>query len=290
MAKRGKINMSVRFGTAGNSLSFASMGYSCNADLPGYLRLFGLDAYEYQCGHGVRISPSSAKAFGVLMKEAGIWVSVHAPYYISLSSVDEVKRLNSVGYIKQTAQLAKDMGAERIVVHSGSCAKISRASALALASETLRLALRELEIGGLSDIHICPETMGKVNQLGTVDEVLQLCSIAESMIPCLDFGHIDARGQGALPDVSSFERVFERVENKLGAHRAKHIHIHFSKIEHTRGGELRHLTFADSGFGANFEDLINVIIKKNCEPVIICESAGTQAEDAKIMRDYWLSL
>jgi deoxyribonuclease-4 len=280
--------MPLKCGPAGNAASFFSMGYSKNVDIPKYLTFFGLDAYEYQCGHGVRISKENAQIFGKLMQEAGISVSVHSPYYISLSSVDETKRKKSVKYILQTAQAAKDMGAQRIVVHSGSCAKISRQEALFFAKETLQLALKELKMNGLDDIYICPETMGKVNQLGTVEEVLELCSLSEFLVPCMDFGHIDARGQGALPDEHSFEVLFEKIENKLGTERMKSIHIHFSKIEFTDGGEVRHLTFDDKRFGADFKDLINVIIKKNGEPIIICESSGTQAEDAKTMKDYYL--
>ncbi|GHV28817.1 hypothetical protein FACS189481_0250 [Clostridia bacterium] len=279
--------MPVKFGTAGNPLSFFDMGYSKLSDLPAYLKTFGLEAYEYQCGRGVRVAPEKAREFGRLMAENKITLSVHAPYYISLSSVDEKKRLNSIKYILQTARVAKEMGAERIVVHAGSCSKISREQALTFAKDTLKIALRQLERNNLESVHICPETMGKVNQLGTLDEVLEMCLLDEMMIPCVDFGHIDARGQGALSDEQSFERLFEAVENKLGNQRMKNMHIHFSKIEFTKGGERKHLTFKDTAFGANFEDLINVVIKKHCEPVIICESSGTQAEDAKTMRDYY---
>ncbi|MBQ9920287.1 MAG: endonuclease IV, partial [Clostridia bacterium] len=70
----------------------------------------------------------------------------------------------------------------------------------------------------------------------------------------------------------------------------KEFHSHFSKIEYSAGGEKKHLTFEDTVFGPNFEPLMELIYKKNLSPTFICESAGTQAEDAKVMKDYYLSL
>jgi deoxyribonuclease-4 len=131
--------------------------------------------------------------------------------------------------------------------------------------------------------------MGKVNQLGTVDEVIEMCLLSGSLVPCIDFGHVDARGQGALPDEQSFEEIFCAVEEKLGCARLKNMHIHFSKVAFTKGGESRHCTFEETQFGADFKHLLNVVIKKQCEPTIICESRGTQAEDAKTMRDYYMA-
>ena len=165
----------MKFGPAGNSDSFYEMGFKHSLQIPEYLTAMGLNAFEYQCGRGVNIGEDKARQFGEAAKGAGITLSLHAPYYISMSSTDEEKRLNSVNYILSSARAAKAMGADRIIVHTGSCGKISREEALNLAADTMRLSLAALDNEGLSDIHICPETMGKVNQLGTLDEVLSLC-------------------------------------------------------------------------------------------------------------------
>ena len=119
-------DFTARFGPAGNSESFAAMGYKKTLQVPEYLVRMGLDAFEYQCGRGVNISQEKAAEFGAACREKGIYVSLHAPYYISLSSVEEEKRLNSINYILQSARAVNWMGGERIVVHSGSCSKISR--------------------------------------------------------------------------------------------------------------------------------------------------------------------
>lgn len=279
-----------KFGPAGNSESFAALGYKNSLQVPEYIVKMGLDCYEYQCGRGVNIGEEKAKALGEKAKAAGVSLSLHAPYYISMSSVEEEKRLNSINYILASAKAVNAMGGDRIVVHTGSCGKISREQALSLALDTMKKALDALDGEGLSHIHICPETMGKVNQLGTLNEVLELCRLDERLIPCIDFGHLNARDLGILKTASDFENIFTSIKNALGTDRLKCFHSHFSKIEYTTGGEKRHLTFEDTVFGPDFEPMLELTYKYGCDPTFICESAGTQAEDAKQMKDYYSSL
>ena len=279
--------MSAKFGPAGTSDSFKEMGYKNSLHVPEYVVKMGLDCFEYQCGRGVNIGLEKAKQLGEVAKEKGITLSLHAPYYISMSSVDEEKRLNSVNYILASARAVNAMGGDRIIVHTGSCGKISREEALVLAKDTMRLSIEALDREGLSHIHICPETMGKVNQLGTLYEVLELCKLDERLIPCIDFGHLNARDLGILKTKEDFEQIFVGIRDSLGTDRLKTFHSHFSKIEYTDGGEKRHLTFEDKVFGPDFEPVMDLTVKYGCSPIFICESAGTQAEDAKQMKDYY---
>lgn len=282
--------MSARFGPAGNSISFTTQGYKHSLQVPQYLEKMGLTAFEYQCGRGVNIGLDKAAQLGELAKQKDIKLSLHAPYYISMSSVEEQKRLNSINYILSSARAVNAMGGDRIVVHTGSCGKISREQALTLAIDTMRMALDALDNEGLSHIRVCPETMGKINQLGTLGEVLSLCEIDERLIPCIDFGHLNARTLGGLATFEDFEDVFNQIENRLGVSRLREFHSHFSKIEYTTGGEKKHLTFEDTVFGPNFEPVMELTARKNCSPIFICESDGTQAEDAKAMQNYYLEL
>lgn len=282
--------MSAKFGPAGNSNSFTQMGYKGSLQVPEYLERMGLDAFEYQCGRGVNIGEDKACELGGLAAKKGITLSLHAPYYISMSSVEEEKRLNSINYILSSARAVDFMGGNRIVVHTGSCGKISRDTALELAIDTMKKALDALDNENLGHIHICPETMGKVNQLGTLDEVLALCKIDERLIPCIDFGHLNARDLGYFKTKQDYKTVFNKIENALGYERLCNFHSHFSKIEYTTGGEKRHLTFEDTVYGPDFEPVIDLVVQKNCSPTFICESDGTQAEDVKQMKDYYNSL
>lgn len=276
------------FGPAGNSESFAASGHKKTIEAPAFIAGFGLTAYEYQCGHGVRVSEKSAAEFGKEAKKYGLTLSLHAPYYISLSSVEKEKRDNSIDYILQSARAAKWMGAERIVVHSGSAAKISREEALDLAKDTLIRALAAMREEGLDSIHLCPEVMGKFNQLGDLQEVMALCKIDESLLPCVDFGHLNARTLGSLKETADYAKVLDTIEKELGYDRLKVFHSHFSKIEYTeKGGEKRHLLFDDKQYGPDFAPLAELIAKRNLTPTFICESAGTQAEDAKTMMELY---
>ncbi|MBQ1278955.1 MAG: TIM barrel protein [Clostridia bacterium] len=279
--------MSAKFGPAGNSISFTKMGYKHSLQVPEYLEKMGLNAFEYQCGRGVNIGLDKATALGEKAREKGITLSLHAPYYISMSSVEEEKRLNSINYILSSARAVNAMGGNRIVVHTGSCGKITREYALELAIDTMKKALDALDNENLGHIHICPETMGKVNQLGTLDEVMALCTIDERLIPCIDFGHLNARDLGCFKTISDYETVFKTIENLLGNDRLKTFHSHFSKIEYTTGGEKKHLTFADTVYGPDFEPVMELTAKYGCSPTFICESDGTQAEDAAAMRKYY---
>lgn len=281
----------ILFGTAGTSDSFAEYGYKKTIEIPDYLVRMGLDAFEYQCGRGVKIKEPAAVEFGAACRAKNIALSIHAPYFISMSSVEEDKRLNSVKYILESAEALKAMGGKRVIFHSGSCAKLPREEALAKAVDTMGLIMAALDENGYGDsITVCPETMGKVNQLGSLDEVMALCRVDERIIPCIDFGHLNARDGGVIKNITDYARIIDTMENKIGIDRTKVFHSHFSKIEFTTGGEKRHLTFADTEYGPEFEPLMEIIAKKNLTPTIICESAGTQAEDALAMRNYFYKL
>lgn len=282
--------MSARFGPAGASDSFAAMGYRSSLQMPEYLTCMGLDAFEYPCGRGVHIREDTARRLGAKAARAGIRLSLHAPYYISLASAEPEKRANSVQYILSSAQAADWMGADRVVIHPGGKGSMTRREAMTLALQTFRQALDALDRNGLGHIHLCPETMGKINQLGDLEEILELCRLDERVIPCLDFGHLNARTGGGLASAEDFERVLDRVENAVGQDRMRRYHAHFSKIEYSVGGEVRHLTFADERYGPNYELFLEVTARRNCRPTVICESAGTQAEDAAQMKRYYQSL
>ena len=274
----------IRFGTAGTSDSFAALGYKNSLDIPAYTAEMGLDAFEYQCGHGVRLGLEKAARMAAEAAARDIRFSVHAPYYISMSSMEEDKRLNSVHYLLQSAAVCKALGGRRIVFHPGSCGKQSREAALEKALDTMRRAQEALDEAGYSDMTLCPETMGKIGQLGTLDEVLALCRVDARITPCIDFGHLNARTLGGIRSKADYAAILDRIGEALGDARARQFHVHFSRIEYSKGGEKRHWTFAETQFGPEPQPLMELLAERGLAPVIICESAGTQAEDAQTMQ------
>ena len=151
------------------------------------------------------------------------------------------------------------------------------------ALDTLRRAQAALDEAGFSDITLCPETMGKIGQLGTLDEVLALCRVDRRITPCIDFGHLNARTLGGIASKADYAAILDRMEEALGDARARRFQVHFSRIEYTAGGEKRHWTFAETQFGPEPQPLMELLAERRLEPVIICESAGTQAR----MRGRW---
>ena len=273
---------SAVFGPGGNSRSFYDAGYKSTLQAPAYLRAIGLGAYEFEAGNGITAGEATLAKIGEAARENGIEMSLHTPYYISLSGVDPEKRLKSIDYIQRSLRAAELLGADTIVIHCGSAAKISRAEAMMLAKDTLT---RTLEAVGDTPIHLGLETMGKINQLGTLDEVLELCALDPHFYPVVDFGHMNARERGEFfPDADAYRRVFDAVATKLTDEKARYMHCHFSKIEFTDAGEKKHLTFSDTVYGPSFEPLAEAIAREDLCPRIICESAGTMAEDALAMQ------
>ncbi len=277
----------AKFGPAGNSTAFYDDGNRASSQAPAWIKAQGLDLYEYQCGKGVALSEESCRILGEEARKHGISLSLHAPYFISLSGIDPEKRLKSVNYILQSLRAASAMGANLIVVHTGSAAKISREEAMKLAADTVYLACNAAAAENLSHIAIGLETMGKVNQLGTLDEVLTLCKIDSSLRPVVDFGHLNARDHGNIKSEEDFERIFDKIANTLSYEYARNLHVHFSKIEYSAGGEVKHLTFEDDTFGPSPAQFAAVIARNKLTPNVICESAGTMAKDAKYIKDLY---
>lgn len=277
----------IWFGPAGNSDSFYDQGFSHSWQMPRWLSDMGLNAYEYQCNKGVNLKDETAEEIGEKARQFNIRLSVHAPYYINLSSTEKEKRENSVKYILDTLRIAKIMGAGRIVVHPGYVLGITRKTAVELALATLREAVIQADDQGLSDVTICPEVLGKHNQLGNLEEVMELCCLDKRLIPCIDFAHLHSLTQGGMNTEEDFEKVFLTVEKHLGKARLKNVHIHFSRVEFGKGGEKKHWSYSDINYGPDFDPLARTIIKLGLEPVVICESRGTMAEDALALKNIY---
>ncbi len=273
----------VKFGPSGNSNSFYSDGNTKSEQAFEWLSRKGLDAYEYSFGRGINISDAKAETMRDNAKANGVEISVHAPYYINFANPDEEMIQKSIGYVINSAKKARVLGANRVVFHSATVGKLDRKQAFDLCSARFDMLVDAIYKNGFENMFFCPETMGKINQIGDEKEIALLCVKDKCFLPAIDFGHLNARTLGGLKTEEDFKQVVDNVLDIVGE-RAKSMHIHFSKIEYTKGGEVRHLTFSDNTYGPDFLPLANVIYKYSLSPVVICESDGTQAEDALYMK------
>ena len=281
----------IKFGVAGNPENFYLKGYKVSEKIPEYLNTLGLDAYEYQCSRGVRVSEEKARLLKNEAEKYNITLSVHAPYYISLSTQDEEKKEKTIKYITDTMIVAKKMGAKKIVVHAGSLLGLNREYAVECACNLLKEAYIKADSLGVGDITICPETMGKVNQLGSSKEIIKMCEVDNRLVPTIDFGHLYCRNFGKINTVCEWEKELGMYVNKLGYLRMKNFHAHFSKMEYTiPGGEKKHVTFENRECGPDFINVITAICNLKLEPTIICESAGTQDVDEQSMKEIYYKI
>ena len=274
----------IKFGPSGNSIGFAEAGLTKSEQSAKWVKDMGLNAFEYSFGRGVNISDEKALSIANAFREQGVEISVHAPYYINLSNPDEEMCSKSFNYILDSAKKVRLMGGKRVVFHPASQGKMSREKAVELALARF-YRLRDLIYeNGLNDIIFCPETMGKLGQIGTIEEICKFCSIDKVFVPCVDFGHVNAREFGSLKTEYDYESRLQYMIDKLGMDKMKNFHIHFSKIEYSAKGEVKHLTFEDQHYGPEFNPLAKALKKFGLQPFVICESAGTQDIDAVNMQ------
>lgn len=276
----------IKFGPSGNSLSFVAAGIKHTEDAAVLVKNMGLDCYEYSFGRGVHMGEEKARSLGAAFAAQGIEISVHAPYYINFAGGDEGVE-KSIGYVLSSAHMCKLMGGKRIVFHPASQGKMNRDEAVRITANGIAALADSIRAAGLDDLIYCPETMGKLRQIGTLEEVAEFCAVDKFFVPCIDFGHLNSREGGSLKTEADFVSRINYLIAALGFERVCGMHVHFSKIEYGAKGELRHLTFEDEKYGPDFEPFIAAVKRTGIHPYIVCESAGTQAEDALKMKEYY---
>ena len=277
----------MKFGPSGNSESFYAAGYKHTEESALFVKERGLNCFEYSFGRGVRMSEEKAISIGEAFQNAGVEISVHAPYFINFANPDDEMAAKSYAYVLDSAKMCKLMGGKRVVFHPAAQGKASREEAVALTEKRLEILKEYIYLNDLQDMIFCPETMGKLAQIGTVEEIVRFCQIDKIYTPCVDFGHINAREQGSLKTVEDYKERLAYMIEKLGFERVKNIHVHFSKIMYSSKGEVKHLTFADELYGPEFAPLAVALKELKLEPYIVSEADGTQVEEAAIMRDLY---
>ena len=274
----------IKFGPSGNSESFYAAGYSHTEEAASFVKTRGLDCFEYSFGRGVRMSEDKAISIGEAFQKEGVELSVHAPYFINFANPDDEMAAKSYGYVLDSGKMVKLMGGKRVVFHPAAQGKASREEAVSLTEDRLKILRDYIYLNDMQDLIFCPETMGKLAQIGTVEEVVRFCKVDPVYTPCVDFGHINAREGGSLKTAGDYEDRLSYMISELGYERMKHFHVHFSKIMYGAKGEVKHLTFADEVYGPEFSTLAGVLKKLNLYPYIVSESDGTQVEDASDMK------
>mgnify|MGYP006278013147 CR=1 FL=1 len=270
------------FGTVGTPKSKPK---SPGGSVGGVLHMgeLGLSAMEIGWVRSVRVSEATAAKIKGAGREAGIALSVHAPYYINLNGDDE-EWPKSRQRLMDAARAGHLSGATDIVFHPGSYFERPPAEVLEVVLPRLAGCVEELREED-NPVVLRPETMGKGAMLGSLEDTLKMSEL-EGVEPCLDFAHLHARpGDGSMNSYSEWMEVFDRYQEALGPESLQRLHCHFSGIEYTEKGEQNHLILEESDF--NLEAWFRALQEAEVGGRMLCESP-TLEEDALIVRDQWL--
>ncbi len=269
----------MRFGPAGNPLGYRGK----TVEVCDYIRGRGLDAYEYQATYGVRIKKQSALELKKNSEKNNILVSMHAPYYINLSSDKDDVIERSIMRLVQSAKAAEWMGAYRIVFHPGFYTKYTPGEAMARCKKTIGKLEEQLESLQVSDYTFAPETTGKKSQLGSLDEIIEICRDHENFTPTVDFAHLHARSGGKLRGKDDYGGIFSKLEDELGLNK---LHSHFTSIEFTDKGERRHHVLFEDNYGPPLAPLLEEVAERGWDVTIICETPLLDEDALRMQRAY----
>jgi deoxyribonuclease IV len=266
-------------------------------EIPQYLTEMGLNAYEFSAGRMAKFADSpDYEKFRINVEKYDLAVSIHAPYYISLTSESEETYERTIERVANVYAWAVWLKAKRIVVHPGTYGKKKR-SLPTLIQQIVEGVNRGIDLSyelfpkmknDFKNICLCLETMGKFGQLGTTDEIILLCKELglNRVRPCIDFGHLYTRYVGKKTGTKLYQEVFEKIESELGKEIAENLHIHWSKIEFTPKGEKAHVTNTNMDWGPNITPLLEYVKEHGYTPIIINESPELEP-DTKLLMDEW---
>jgi deoxyribonuclease-4 len=274
-----------RFGPAGVPPVFRLMKATL-ADVPRLLHEEGLDAFEYEAVHWGKkpqVNMDDAERFGLEANENDVWLSLHGSYFINLCGTNAIVEASKKRLIA-CATAAAWMNAHVVVFHPGFYGGKSPREAFEICAKVLKEVVEVMRMLGIRNVKLGPETMGRLHQLGTLDEVLNLCEMVEQTQLVIDWSHLHARDRGRFRTVEDFRKVVQYIEDRLGTEAARNMHCHFTKIEFNEKGERRHHILEEEGYGPDFEMFAKVIAEFRLVPVVISESPILDL-DAIRMRD-----
>src|SRR5947209_15990553 len=217
-----------------------------------------------------------AEAFGALCREHGIALSVHAPIAGFMGHAERGKKLNmAVGMLDHSAGIAKAAGAEVVVFHPGFLLGRTREAALDSVCEQLGELRARLEKKDRA-VPFGVEVMGRVRELGTADDVVEISRRCGWVRPVLDFAHMHATSDGGFTSVEPFAEALAKVDAVLAP--GVPFHIHFSDIQYANRNETKHLPYGEGTLRA--EPLGEALAQFERPATVITESPDEESNQA----------
>jgi deoxyribonuclease-4 len=236
-----------------------------------YAHKEGLSAFEVEFVRGVRMSELVAKQANKLAKELDILLSCHAPYWINCCAKEPGKIEIAKRNLLEAARMAHLMGAWIVVFHPGYYMGRSSEEVSKLITSTLKNILAQMRAEGIQEVYLGMETTGKLSEVGSLAETINISKNLEQTQPVIDFAHLHARGRGSLNKRSDYAEIFNELEVEFGKEILKRLHCHFSEIEFTDKGERKHLPLGTMD-SPPFTPLAEELIERGITTTIISES------------------
>lgn len=261
-------------------------------DLFNWLKQMGLNAYEIQCVYGFKVSDVNKEIY-LKEKNNGMYFSIHAPYYVNLGSKNLASVEKSKEYMLQGIELAKSLSVSRIIFHPGGGhdnTNEGRKTAINQLVDAINEITSNIDMGC---VKFYPEVGGKTANLGSLDEIIEICKRCEYCYPCIDIAHLHAREIGSLTNKQAIRDRLEKIKAEI-PEKFEHIHFHAYTIQYNDKGEMHHLkhgeNMQDGSVGMpNLIEFIEVLHEMNITPWIVSEASDTQEVGAKFMRDLYFN-
>ena len=263
--------MSVWIGTGGVPITSKN-----RSTISGLERIYelGLNAMEVEFVHGVNMKKEMASEVGKVAKDLNIKLSIHAPYYINLTSSDKKKVEDSKKRILNSCELGHEMGAKIVVFHPAYYGKLSKEECYQIVKKECEEMIDILKSKGISDVLLGLETTGKKSQFGDLDECLKIAKEVNGCSVTVDWAHIYARNGGEI----NFKEIIDKVlKSKIN-----HIHTHFSSINFSDKGERNHLTLDFKQ--PDYRDLVKEIKSRKIDITLISESPNLEEDAMKLKK------
>ncbi len=231
------------------------------------VRNSGLDHLEVAFVNGLYISEKRAYEINYAAAVNKVTLSIHAPYFINLSSPKSEIVEKSKELLLKVGRFARTMGAETIVFHSGFYYDTPKKT-----FEKVKRNIEEIKEAfekELISVKLRPETMGKRKEFGDLEEIITIAQEIGGIMPCVDFAHIHARTK-RFNSYEEFNKILRKLEKRLGMEYIKNMHIHVSGIEYNGEGERYHLNLMDSDF--KFDEWLEALNDYGVEGVVVVES------------------
>ena len=203
----------------------------------------GFDACEVGFVGGFKLDYPLVERLGEAARAHDVALSVHAPLAGFMGHLDLGKKYRmAVGMLDHTAGLAVACGAEVVVFHPGFLLGREREQALDDVVEQLGLLGERLEAKGRL-VPFGVEVMGRVRDLGSLEDVVELAARVPFVRPVLDFAHLHATSDGAYTGVEPFAAALEAADGVLEP--GAPFHVHFSDIAYANRNETKHLPYGE---------------------------------------------